>query len=364
MIEKISVKQFAILAFINLIGTSIIFIPTVAANYGKQNAWIIVLAATFVGIFVVLTYTLLFLKNKGLNIFSLIEKLLGKKIGLLIILVFMSYVFLNISANLWTVTQFISVQILVGTPSTVVIFMIISTAVIAVRSGIEVLTRTAEVFFPFIVLSLILLCVMVLPEVRIENILPILKTSKLNLFLGGISILSFTFLELVILLGIMDDVNEKEKLNKYFLIGSIPASLIITFITLLCILVLGVEPTSDYTYPIYVLGQKINIASFIQRIEGIAAFIWFFTNFFKICTSLYVLMKGIKHITKTKDDKIWTIPIAYLIFSCAYNGYNSTFYDFDHTTYVPLTIIVGFIIPLLLFIVSFIRKNSNIFNKT
>ncbi|MFB1051135.1 endospore germination permease [Paraliobacillus sp. JSM ZJ581] len=364
MIEKISLKQFAILSFMNIIGTSIIFIPTVAANFGKQDAWIIVLIATVIGFFVISLYSVLSLKSNGKSFFELLNRTCGKWFGSIIIIIFISYIFLNIIANLWTISQFIAAQILVGTPSGVIIFIILFTTVIAVRSGLEVITRTMEVFFPFIVLSLVLLCVFVLPEIKAENIFPVFQTDKSKLFIGGISILSFTFLELVILLGVMDQVNHTEKIKKYFLIGTLSGSLIIMIVTLLCIMVLGVDATSDYTYPIYVLGQKINIATIIQRIEGIAAFIWFFTNFFKICTSYYVLLRGMQHVLKMKDYKVWTIPVAYLIFSGAYNGYRNAYFDFDHTTYVPITIIAGVILPILILLATIIKKNNGQSNKT
>lgn len=348
MNETISLKQFAILVFMNTLGTAIIFIPSFAANFAKENAWLTVLFSTIVGLIIIWMYASLFRNYKEKNFFKLIDLGFGKWFRIPACLFFLSFVYLNSIANLWAIGEFISVQVLMGTPSKIIMLIILTTATIAVRYGLEVITRTMEVFFPFTILSILALCFLVAPKANIENALPIFQTNQLGTVIGIIPIIAVTYMELVILFGILEHVNDEKKIMKSFLIGGGLSGLVVIVITFLCIIVLGVDATIRHTYPIYVLGQKISIADFIQRIEGIVAFIWFFTIFFKIAIDYYVLAKGLQHLLHTKGYQSLTIPLAYLLFYGASNGFKNSYFVFEFVNgiYLVFVIFVGIFFPI------------------
>ncbi len=347
-----------ILIFINLLGTAVIFLPSIATNFAKADSWITMVITVVIGCFVICWYTTLFIEGGKQNFFVIIEQGFGRKGGFIFGFLFLSYVFLNAVANLITIGDFVSVQVLMGTPSKVITFIVLCTAVVGVRYGLEVIARSAEFFFSFIVISIILLFLFVSPKIDIQNVFPVFQMNQASTFVGIIPILTLTYLELIIFLGIMEQVSNKEKLMRGYLIGGIMGGIVIFVVTFLCICVLGVDATIRQTYPIYVLGQKISLADFIQRIEGIVAFIWFFTNFFKICISYIVLAKGLQHFFRFKSYKIFIVPLAFLIFYAAYEGFKNSYYipEFINSTYVVISYIIAVIIPLLLHLSLIIKK--------
>ncbi|WP_130859242.1 GerAB/ArcD/ProY family transporter [Gracilibacillus phocaeensis] len=356
--ERIDSKQFTVLVIMNTLGAAIIYIPSIAARMAKENGWISIVLMVITGLGLILLYNRIITHQDSRGLFHTIEQAIGKRAGWLLSLLFIGFIFMNLWANLWAVGDFLSIQILMETPFEVITFLIILTVGIAVSYGLEVVARTAELFFPFTMLCAILLTFLVLKGASVENLLPVFQLNRTGTFAGILPMVSITFLELFILVGITHTVNEKQAAKRAFFIGGGFSGFILFAITIACILVLGPQGTADSSYPVYALGQRISLFNFIERIEIIVAFIWFFTIFFKLCISFYVLSQGLKYLVKLHNPQIVTIPIALLVFfsgiMAAPNPYASQ--DFINGPVIILSILAGLILPLIVLIGLRIRK--------
>ncbi|GAB2535919.1 GerAB/ArcD/ProY family transporter [Gracilibacillus alcaliphilus] len=360
MVEKINGVQFTILVIMNTLGAAIIYIPSIATRYGAENGWISIFITTLAGLGLILIYNrILSFHDKG-NIFQIIDFAVGKWVGILFSFILLGYTFFNLYSNLWAIGDFLTIQILMGTPFEVITFVIIVTVVVAIVYGIEVVARTAELFFPFTMLCAFLLTVLVLKDADFERVLPIFQHQRLATVSGALPVLGITFLELVILLGITHTVNRKKTAQRGFLVGGALAGFILMTITFSSIVVLGAKGTTNATYPVYALGQRINLFDFVERIEIIVAFIWFFTIFFKMCVSFYVLALGIKHIIKLESSKSITIPIGLFTFFSATLAAPNTYavQEFINDSLIIIAILSGFILPCILLIALLFKKKK------
>ena len=107
-------------------------------------------------------------------------------------------------------------------------------------------------------------------------------------------------LQLGILLMIIPYVTNTE-MKKSFYIGFLIGGIIINHLIALSILVLGANLTARQAYPSYMLGKKISIGTFFQRVEVIVAIIWMFTLYFKITICYYGLSLGLAQLFGLKN---------------------------------------------------------------
>ncbi|SEO47916.1 Spore germination protein [Amphibacillus marinus] len=361
MTEKISSKQFLVLVFMNLLGTSIVFIPSIATSYGQENGWITVLISTIIGMVLILLFNATVSNDDTLDFFSAIDQSVGKIIGNVIIGALIIFAYYTGIANIWALSEFVGLQILMGTPPAAIALISTMTSLIAVRYGIEVIARSIEIFFPFTILSLVLLALLVWPEARLENIEPIMQLNKMSTVIGAIPLVGMTFLEVITLVIILSSVNNRKDGKRAFLYGGLLAGFCMMIVTFASIAVLGVQGTVRHTYPIYVLGQNIRIAQFFERIEVLVAFIWFFTIFFKIATTNFIIVKAVQHLFKLKRHQSISIPVSFLLWTGSVTSFPNVFYDFEaiNSTYLVLGFIVGFLIPLFIVVskkISQLRK--------
>ncbi|MFE4142877.1 GerAB/ArcD/ProY family transporter [Peribacillus sp. YIM B13472] len=82
------------------------------------------------------------------------------------------------------------------------------TSIIGVRLGLEVISRTASIFFPWIVFMLFMLCLLLIPDIKLEHIQLIFEDGMKPIIKGSYHILALPYVQLVILLMIMPYVNE------------------------------------------------------------------------------------------------------------------------------------------------------------
>ncbi|UOQ50421.1 spore germination protein [Gracilibacillus caseinilyticus] len=359
MEAKLDGIQFFILVTMNVLGAAIIFIPSLAASYAKENSWITISLTVIIGLAIILLYNHLIHISYDKGLYATIDKITGKWFGKLILIIFMLYTFMNIIGNLWAIGDFISIQILMGTPFEVITFLIILTVLFAIRYGIEVIGRTAQLFFPFTILCAILLTLLVMGQADWTNAKPIFRVHQEATVAGILPIISITYLELFIMLGITHMVHDKQSAKKGMIYGGITSGVLLLIITVMCIAVLGVNGTANSSYPVYALGQRINLYNFFQRVEIIVAFIWFFTIFFKICVSYYILVHALSYTLKIQKYKVITIPLMFIIF---FGSLHSTANSFTSNAYINGTniitsLLVGLLIPILLLVIRLFRRS-------
>lgn len=157
----------------------------------------------------------------------------------------------------------------------------------------------------------------------------------------------------------------KKEMKKAFYIGTFIGGIVITSLTILCILVLGVDITIRQTFPSYVLGKKISIGDFLERIEVIVAIIWIITIYFKVTISYYILNIGLAQIFGLKDYKILLFPLALLIITFSIFMHPDIVHlsNYIADTLTPYSLTICFFLPLLLLVIGKMRKKRKDFKR-
>ncbi|MRG87118.1 GerAB/ArcD/ProY family transporter [Salinibacillus xinjiangensis] len=362
MIEKgkIGVRQFTVLVLMYTLGTAVIILPSLTASYAHANAWITMVIAMLIGIGIVFMLNCVISIDWKKNLFELSEHILGKWVGKAVSVLFLTYILLLTATNLRQIGEFITTQVTVETPIQFVMFIFMMTSLIGVRLGLEVIGRTSEIFFPYAFTSLILLLILVAPEADFRNVQPVLQEDIGGTFLAVIPTLTTPYLELFIFLAIFPYVHRFKPAKKAFYIGVIIGSVILTLITLMCLAVLGPDFTARQIFPSYILGKKISLANFLERIEILVAIAWFFTIFFKITLNFYVLNLGMSHFFNLKSTKTLSTPLAFIIIIMGIILFTDIIYYNEFVAYYApyYSATIGILLPMLLLLVGFIRKKK------
>lgn len=348
---KIASRQFTFLATLYMIGSSILISPSILASEANQDAWIAAALTVACGLLVLPLYVALGSRFPSMTFAEYSEKLLGKWLGKTVSLLFLAGLpFMIATLTLRNIGDFLTTQVIPETPIQAIHIMIIAVVIMGVRLGLEPLARAAELFFPWIVLLFIILVFCVAPQIKFENILPVLEKGLKPVMKGIIPFLSFPFLEPVIFLMLFPYVNRKEKVGKALFQAVLIGGIMLSIITLLAILVLGADFTARNMFPSYMLAKKINIGRFLTRIEVIVAVIWFITIYFRLSILLYVTALGIAQSLNVKDYRFLTFPLGMILIVLSLltvpnSSYLIEFNRLIWPVYVPT---FGLVLPLLL----------------
>lgn len=348
---KLSARQLMILVLIVTIGDSILILPSLTTAEAKQDAWIASIFSLLVGLLVVGLLHAASRLYPNLTFVEYSEKILGKWLGIVVSLLFVSYPFFSATAHLRELGDFMTTQIMPETPIESIHIVFLFVVLMAVRLGLESIARTAEVFFPWLMLLFLFLVLFVVPQVKLENLQPFFGEGIKAMLRGSLTFIAFPFTELVVFLMLIPFVNEQNKVLHSLLWGSVIGGLVLILVTTLSILVLGSELTSRTFYPSYELAKKIHVGDFLERIESLLTGIWLITIFFKITVYFFSTVLGLAQILRLTSLRPLILPLGLilipmsLIISPNIVYFNHVvakiwpFYDFAYSVVLPLLLI-------------------------
>lgn len=360
MSDKITPFQFMLLAAMFTIGTTILVIPSTLVHYAQQDAWISVIVGMVMSALLIGLYVKLAGQYPGLDWISLNEKLLGRWAGTACSLFWVIAALQSVPEVLYYLGQFMVTQIMPETPA--LAFTCIFTVIIAIglQFGMATLARAAQIFFPILAALFLFLIVMLTPEMRVENIQPILQTSWAKIMHGAIMYFSYSGLPLIFLLMIFPSrITRKDKAGQAFVAGAMLGGVFLLVITMTAVLVIG-ESAANEAYPSYVLAKKFNVGGFITRLEVFMATIWFITLYYKLVLYFYAGAAGLARILRVSDYRVLVTPLAIIAVILSIIVYPDTIYqaEWDAKIWPVYIATSGLLLPVALLLVSWLRKKK------
>ncbi|MDQ8735186.1 endospore germination permease [Paenibacillus sp. LHD-38] len=356
--QKISARQLTILVTFYIVGVAILIIPSFLAVAAKQDAWIAALLTVGAALTIIPLYNALGRRFPDMTFAEYTEEILGRCIGKAVsLLFFIGFPFLIAALTLRNIGDFLTTQVIPETPIHAVHILFMAVVVMGARLGLEPLSRAAEIFFPWIMLLFVLLVMFISPQIKVENMLPIMEGGIKPIVMAAIPFFSFPFLEPVILLMVYPYVNRTEKAGKAMVVGVLLSGIILCVITALSILVLGADQTARNTFPSYVITKNISIGDFLERIEAIMAIIWFITSYFRLVLMFYITALGLTQCLNLRDYKVITLPLAMILIVLSILAIpNSTYLMNFIPVWGVYATTYGLVLPLLLLVAAVVRK--------
>lgn len=356
--EKISARQFMIFVMMFTVGGNILVTPSLLAGAVKQDAWIAAILGISLSLFLIWLYCSLGSRFPNKTLVQYSEEILGKWMGKVISLLFLSSFILLSAIILREIGDFMTIQVMPETPMTAFHVVFLLLVIAGTRMGIEPVARAAEIFLPWVVMLYLIVVVFVAPQLKIENIQPIFEHGAKSIFAATYPFFGLVFLELYILLMLFPSVNRRTKAKKAYFLGTLLGGFLMLVFILLSVLVIGPEQVERQVYPSYVLAKKINVADFFQRLEVVVAGSWFLTLFFKLTICFYATALGLSQMLKLKDYRFLTYPLALILLPLSLIiGKNKVHLNWIGANVWPTyTLLLGFLFPLLLLTIAGIRK--------
>lgn len=367
MMEQISPRQFTILTVLFTIGTSLLVIPSQLATDVEQDTWIGSIIACLFDFAYLLLYIKLLNKYPDQSFIQIIEAILGKWIGKAVSWVYIIFFIMLTIFIVKFLGDFIKTMILPATPPWFIYLSFLLVVVIALRYGVETIARSAELFFPIVIVFLSIIMVMLIKDSDINNIKPVGEHGIMAITVAGLKMSPFQ--EHICLLMLIPFVkrNGKYRANRSLLVGTMIGSIFLIVFSLFTILILGNYNTANMLYPVFIIVQKISIGDFFQRIEVLMIAVWFLAVFIKSCIIYHSALTGISHTMNIKDCKPLILPLGVVIavFSNFIYQNTASFLTLSSEGWFTFALIYLLLIPLLLLVIDWIKSamtNKDSFN--
>ncbi|CAH1194509.1 Spore germination protein YndE [Paenibacillus auburnensis] len=328
--------------------------------------WISILLALPGGILLYLVFADLYRQFPDLVISGYTRKILGRWIGWPLSLLYLPVLMYNGSRNLREAGDLLISSTYDRTP----IFIINSIMVIAVMyilyKGIEVFSRTAEIYFWLIVIMGLVsnFVVIISGLVHLKNLFPIHPGEWLEA-LGSAypSIWIFPYGELVCFTAILPHFSTRNKVKKTG-IGAIALSaFLLSFTHAVEMSVLGTDIYSRTTFPMFTTITLVNVANFIQRLDAIVILTLIIGVFFKMSIYCYAAVSIAADLFNVKEPRRLVIPVGVVVlFSSFVSAENYPMHLKDGIAFLKYILpFMCAVIPILLFLVHRFRRRFGLY---
>ncbi|PFI95372.1 GerAB/ArcD/ProY family transporter [Priestia megaterium] len=355
---KISVIQLFALMFIFEMGTALV------VNYGAyagKDAWLSILLAMCGGIVLFFIYYFLFRQYPDLLFTGYIREIFGKYIGWIVALLYCLYFLYVCGRNVRELGDLLVSSTLSETPLLAINLTLVLVMCYVIHLGIEVVGRTAEVFF---VILLLLgaggnFFVLVSGDVDFHQIRPFLEHGWKPIFTTAFPhLIIFPFGEMIAFTMLLPYLNRPQLVKRVWLGAVISSGLILSWMFVLNTSVLGIDVMQRSVFPTLTAVGKVNLFDFIERLDAIVVFTLLITVFFKASIYLYAAVIGIADLFKLNNYHQILLPIGTVVIFLSLSMASSFS---EHTKegflFNSLAVIPFIILPVLLLLVSIIRKH-------
>jgi spore germination protein KB len=349
--------QLFVLIILFEVGSTTLFALGIGA---KQDAWIVVLLASFIGLGLLWVYTQIPVCYPNKNFSEILNVAVGRKLAIPLLIIYALYFLSGASFNFYEFGALIKMTALPMTPLLVILYIFMFVSVYILMLGFEVLARTGEILLPIFLIFLITIYIFTMfsGQFDISALLPVLGKG-IQPILGKtlLDVVVFPFGELVVFIMFWHFVNKQELIRKTSFLAMGLSTFLIIFSLIVILSVLGPELAANAEIPLLETILSINIAEIITNLDLLAVLIMFIGGFYKMSLHFYGGVLAITWIFKIKNPK-WLIIGLGMIFPI----YNTIrFEHIAHHRWLGMEVhIYGItaicVLTVLLFMVIFLKK--------
>jgi spore germination protein KB len=357
--QKIGHRETLTLLTILMSAKVFLSFPRDMTLLGDAAGWMIIL---FAGIFNLIGFYFLnslIQKYPSQNIIQISHELTGKILGTILGIIIFAFFLVLTSMMLRKFAESFILAILPRTPISLIMICFLVLLIYAAMLGIETLTRVAWFFGPYLLIALLTILFFALPQSSLANLAPVLGPGPLPILKQ--SVIHASIFSEILLLGLIAPlIRKREKIFRVGLYSLVIAISINLVVTITMILVFNYVGSSHIIFPVFQLARLITYGEFIQRVEAVFVFLWFFTAGIQLGGLFYGSVISFAETFHIKEYRPLTIPIALIILTIGILPASMT----DTISLNDFTLSnfywgIAFGIPLLLWLISILYQKGH-----
>lgn len=313
LVQTESISQIQLVVLIILFNSG----STIILNIGeeaKNNAWLAILLASWIGVAIMLFHFRIMNFYPGKHLYQMLDSGLGKILGHIVGMGYILYFFISAGLSVRNLGELMVNTIFPTTPIEVFMISMVLTSAYILYHGIEALGRSTEIFFPYFIVFLFFIGLGLLfsGQLLIRHLEPFLGDG-IKPILEAIFPYHITlpFGELVAFMVFIPQMATKKKALKWGLVAVLLSGAILCYSSLLQILTLG--PLKDRAnFPLLSAANEISLLNFIERVDLLIVFLMFLGILVRATIFFYVGLKGLEHLFSIPYRNL-LIPMTFIV---------------------------------------------------
>lgn len=359
--KGINLFQYSIFLIHAKIGVGMITLASDVHATAEYDGWISTLIAGLFIQIIILLYGLLIRRYPNKTLFEIIEIILGKVLGKMMMLLYLAYLLIVGGILLAKYTVILKTWMMPLTPGWVLVSFICLIGVYVAKENLHVITR-------FFVLNMIVIAVFLgfiiyaLKDVNYTYILPIGNSGLKAITKGAITtISSYQGFEYILVLSPLALATPKQ-IVKTATITNVSVTTFYTFITITVQMFFSSEELGLITEPIFYIVKSFAF-TIIERPDLLFTSMWIVLVVTSIITLFYIASLGLQIIFGQTNRTSFTYIVAIVCFILSMFLYGEYRINRAMELFYPIVILFSTGLPILLLILSLIFRKKEDHNE-
>ncbi|MGI6151709.1 MAG: GerAB/ArcD/ProY family transporter [Christensenellales bacterium] len=354
--ELLTPRQITCLVALFLIGSTAI----IGGDTGvAQDSWIALLLAAAVS----MPYFLMLGRLNRLfpdkDFFQLVEMLLGKIAGKIVIALMTWYCFHLSALVLRDFSEFVAVCVMPETPHLPIMMLVIVTVIYLTRSGVETMGKWSIIMLPILMGVVAMTVVLSINNMEPSRLLPIMSHDIGTIAKTSYVFVTFPYLEIITFLCAFQGAIEPRKPCKSYLLAFLLATLTLVVIDVRNTMLLGPHTLEALFFPSYIAIKVIRLGDIVSRIEGSLSINYVIGGVAKIAVCILAATKGITHLFGLRGHKPLVLPMGLLTAALCTTLFETVTHLYEFLeTYKLYAIPFQIIIPVSIWILAEIKARK------
>lgn len=292
---KLTLRQFKGLLYFSFLGTHMLYLPKMSLRHLDHNGWMGIVLAAIIGLLIVSLIPI--------SLFKLDTSPIAVQI--VIYLTVMIFSLGQAIKELMMLSQFITFHYLMGTPTHLMMAVLLVAVFLLGRQTLEHVGRTVEVLKFYPTFMMILIFLMTINHIELEAFQPVYIKNPIDLVKGSGLFYLAVFADSLLTLRLGQYVKEQEKIKTVYLQTVLKVTAIYLVTTIVTVIFLGVDLTKISTYPFFHMLMNVHWLKIIERVEILFSLFIIVTSVIKLVIWLFLISSS--HSTPLKKEWQWAI---------------------------------------------------------
>ncbi|MDF2652576.1 MAG: spore gernimation protein, partial [Paenibacillus sp.] len=265
----VSSRQMATLFLSFLTGSAIVNIPAPLTGAAKNAAWMSLWMANGLGMLLLSCILYLYRKYPEMTLIQYSRLAIGRVLTVILVIPFFLLSFMLLANIVVDIGGFFKSTMMRETPTYVFHLLVLFTAALTVRSGIEVMARMFTLLLITIFIFSAIVMLLTLPAYRVELLMPLFPKGFKPVLHGAYIAYGFPYAELILFSMVLPFVRkDQEPLGKFMFTSLLISGFSLTLVIVCTIMALG-PMAGNIKYSLFTLARLIELAEIIERVESV-----------------------------------------------------------------------------------------------
>ncbi len=355
---KISSNGLFVMLIILLVAKIFLGVPQAMVEEGDSAAWLLIIVSALAAVPGIWVLLKLMKKFPGKNLIQIAEELLGRPGAFLTGLILSFFSLFMASVIVREFSETVLTTVLPQTPISIISFFFIGAMLLGAYNGLEVISRASTLLYPFILAGIFSILFLTSNYINFNNLFPIMG-SGVGKILYHAPGRSSMYTEVIFAGLIAANIKDTDVIPRQVWKAFAVSVVIFVVVELFYVADLRVPAAQKLYVPLFQLARLIYMGRFIQRIESVYIFVWFFLGALKLTVFLYSSAVALGWAFKIPIYQPLLFPISLLIFALSFIPAGVyTAFQLDMSIIREYGAIIAWGLPLALLVAAAVRRKG------